>query len=154
MAKTGTWRKTQICCGFGSKQGPHVLPAPSSAAALLSSAFEPPHCLRASREPLKNHVSLGKWKNTTLQSWKCQSVGAGRRAEQHVASANGRKSDTGIQRRSSGSGRELALVVRWEKCSWIPFIARLLRQHRQIVPHLQCSSFPSRSNWDCFFPGT
>lgn len=129
-----------------------MLPVPSSAAGLLPSAFKPPYCLRASWEPLKNRVSLSKWKNTALRSWKCQSLGAGGREEQHVASANGRKSDTGIQRRSGGSGRELVLAVRWEKCSWIPFIATLLRQHGQIVPHLQCPSFPSHSSRDCSFP--
>lgn len=144
--KRGNRRKTQISCRFGSKQGPRVLPAPS--AGLLPSAFQPPCCLRASQELLKNHISLGEWKNTTLRRWKCRSVGARGREEQRVASANCRKSDTVIQSCSGGLGRELVLAVRWEKWSWIPFITILLRQHGQIVSRLCCPSFPSRSEWD------
>ena len=37
--KSGNWRETQILRGFGSKQRPCVLPAPSAAAGLSSRVF-------------------------------------------------------------------------------------------------------------------
>lgn len=142
--KRRNWRKMQISFRFGSKQRLCLLPAPSVPAGLCPPPSNP-FTVKNKPEPLQNPISLGEWKNTTSWRWKCQSVGARGREEQRVASANCRKSDTVIQ---SCSGREGALVDRWEKWSWIPFISTLLSQHGQIVSHFCCPSLPSCSKWD------